>query len=124
MSSISQPFDTEEVFGLIRVNGLPIPKPDDQSEWPAHTLNEHPNGEFIASCFLHLPLKVGQRLRTLLEHILDTDWWRTGRFNDAPEAALDPFVGGTRGVYVCQFCDTKQVDLALAVECVRMHIDI
>ncbi|KAG8823817.1 hypothetical protein FRC19_003083 [Serendipita sp. 401] len=121
---MSQLFDTEEVFGLIRVNGSPIPKPNVQAEWPVHTLEGHPNADFIASCFLHLPRKVGEQLRTRLEHILDTDWWRTGQFDDAPEAELDPFVGGTRGMYVCRFCDTKRVDLARVVTCIRRHIDI
>ncbi|KAG8754061.1 hypothetical protein FRC14_005427 [Serendipita sp. 396] len=118
MSSVPQPFDTEEVFGLIRVTGSPIPIPDDQTEWPAHT------PDFVSSCFLHLPLKDGERLRTLLTHILDTDWFRAGLFEDAPESALEPFVGGTRGLYVCQFCATVHANLVLAVDCVRMHIDI
>ncbi|KAG8754062.1 hypothetical protein FRC14_005428 [Serendipita sp. 396] len=124
MSSVTQPFDTEEVFGLIRVTGPPIPIPDEQTKWPVHTPDEHPNEAFISSCFRHLPLEKGGPLRTLLQHILDTVWWRIGEFEDAPEAALDPFVNGTQGVYVCQFCNATQLERELAVDCVRMHIDI
>ncbi|KAG8823819.1 hypothetical protein FRC19_003085 [Serendipita sp. 401] len=124
MSSVLQTFDFEEVFGLVRVSGIPIANPDFQTEWPVHTLEGHPNGDFISSCFLHLPSKDGERLRTLLNHILDSQWWRAGHFGDAPMAALDPFVDGTHGVYVCRFCETVHADPTLALDCVRMHIDI
>ncbi|KAG8841184.1 hypothetical protein FRB91_005264 [Serendipita sp. 411] len=98
MSSILQPFNIQKIFGLIRVNGSPIPIPDLQTEWPAHTPEGHPNRGFISSCFLHLPLEDGERLRTLLNHTLQSQWWRAGHFDDAPMAALDPFVDGTHGV--------------------------
>ncbi|KAG8753608.1 hypothetical protein FRC14_005883 [Serendipita sp. 396] len=124
MSSLLEPFYPEEVLGLIRATGPPIPTPDDQTEWPAHTLERHPNGDFISSCFLHLTLEDGERLRTLLNHILNSQWWRAGQFDDAPMAALDPFVHGTHGIYVCQFCETIHANSTLAMDCVRMHLDI
>ncbi|KAG8753598.1 hypothetical protein FRC14_005885 [Serendipita sp. 396] len=124
MSSLLEPFCSEEVLGLIRATGPPIPTPDDQTGWPTHTLERHPNADFISSCFLHLPLQDGERLRTLLNHILNSQWWRAGQLDDAPMAALDPFVHGTHGIYVCQFCETIHANSTLAVDCVRMHLDI
>ncbi|KAG8799784.1 hypothetical protein FRC18_008185 [Serendipita sp. 400] len=126
MSSVFQPFDTQETSGsvIIRDIGDPIPTPEFQTVWPAHTLHHHPNREFISSCFRHLSLEEGERLRTLLNHILNCVWWRTSQLDDAPKAALDPFVHPTQGGYVCCFCNTVHTHCAHAIECVRSHIDI
>ncbi|KAG8813811.1 hypothetical protein FRB91_009669 [Serendipita sp. 411] len=124
MSSVFQPFDTQEAFGIISATGEPIPTPEFQTVWPAHTLHGHPNREFISSCFRYLSLEDGERLRTLLNHILNSVWWRTGQFDDAPVAVLDPFIRTTQGMYVCQFCNKAHTYCAHAMQCVRSHIDI
>ncbi|KAG8807320.1 hypothetical protein FRC17_004515, partial [Serendipita sp. 399] len=73
----------------------PLPPPDDQRDWPTHTLVGYPNQGFIAICFLHLSTEEAEWLRTLLNNVLDSAWWRNGRFVDAPEGTLDPFVRDT-----------------------------
>ncbi|KAG8772953.1 hypothetical protein FRC15_002369, partial [Serendipita sp. 397] len=106
---------------------LPLPSPLLQDIWPIRTAAGYPNGSFISGCFQHLFSEDAQRLRTMLNSVLASQWWRDNSYRDAPVAVLDVFVHsliGFGGGYVCQFCNGPHTNVVAAVGCVRGHINV
>jgi hypothetical protein len=102
------------------------PPPPSETNKPVRTPEEHPNGAFIEGSFRNPGIQNGDDLRTLLQSVLNSFWWRRKDIERMPSKILDPFVvqRNPNDPAVCQFCMVSYTAAQGALSCVKEHIDI